>query len=167
MADRACGPGTRLIYYMSIGQVLSRAFTDKDTHTPGGDLLVTHTDISQVGEEHARRSLTATALLGVQAPCFTFGSDLILPADTNAHLRQVLLSAAAALRGSQKLEDDPEGGYDYFDILQQFSKRLTSYHDMHVSTDVPEVRNNCRNSSRSKVFSQLRTYTERHLHKTA
>lgn len=157
MADRACGPGTRLIYYMSIGQVLSRAFTYKDTHTPGGDLLVTHTDISQVGEEHARRSLAATALLGVQAPCFTFGSDLILPADTNVHLRQALLSAAAAVKGSQIPEDDPEGGYDYFDILQQFLEISNHHHDLHVSTDVPEVRNHCWNSSKSKVVSQLRT----------
>eukprot|EP00903_Cladosiphon_okamuranus_P015305 g14139.t1 len=33
-ADKACGPGTRLIFYMGIGEVLSRPFTEKDTHTP-------------------------------------------------------------------------------------------------------------------------------------
>ena len=39
-ADVGCGNGTKLIYYMSAGEVLSREFTSKDTHSPRGDLIV-------------------------------------------------------------------------------------------------------------------------------
>lgn len=53
-ADEVCGAGTRLIYYMSAGDVLSRTFTRKDTHTPKGDLMVRFTDVDRVDPESAR-----------------------------------------------------------------------------------------------------------------
>lgn len=45
-ADKMCGDGTKLIYYLSPGQVLSREFTVKDTHSVSGDLVVTYTAVS-------------------------------------------------------------------------------------------------------------------------
>ncbi|CAM9226822.1 unnamed protein product, partial [Hapterophycus canaliculatus] len=89
-ADEACGNGTRYIYYMTIGQVLSRPFTPKDTHTPRGDLLVSFTSNDAVDRESSRRAMASAALLGFAAPCFTYGNDLILPASINAMLREVL-----------------------------------------------------------------------------
>jgi len=90
IADRVCGPGTRLIYYMEIGEVVSRTFTPKDTHTPLGDLIVSVTSPDAVGKAHRSRALGSTAVLGFPAPCFTYGSDLLLPAGTNGQLRAVL-----------------------------------------------------------------------------
>ena len=89
-ADDACGIETSLIYYMTIGQLLSRAFTWEDTHTPGGELIVGYsTDV--VDAECTRRTVASAALLGFSAPCFTYGAvDTILPAEANAHLRKLL-----------------------------------------------------------------------------
>lgn len=45
VADRLCGEGTRLIYYMSPGQILVGTFTSKDTHTLKGELVVPYTRV--------------------------------------------------------------------------------------------------------------------------
>ncbi|CAM9279034.1 unnamed protein product, partial [Ectocarpus sp. 12 AP-2014] len=90
IADKICGNGTRLIYYMNVGEVLSRAFTRKDTHGVLKDLIVSATDSAQVPLEHARRAAGSAVLLGFTTPAFTYGTDLILPAETNEQLRAVL-----------------------------------------------------------------------------
>ncbi|CAM9477738.1 unnamed protein product [Ectocarpus sp. 8 AP-2014] len=90
IADQICGNGTRLIYYMNVGEVLSRTFTRKDTHGIQGDLVVSATDSAQVPLEHARRAAGSAVLLGFTTPSFTYGTDLILPAETNGQLRAVL-----------------------------------------------------------------------------
>ncbi|CAM9766040.1 unnamed protein product [Scytosiphon promiscuus] len=89
-ADDVCGQGTRLIYFMSAGDVLSRTFTSKDTHTPRGDLVVHFTDVDLVDPESARRAIAGAAVLGFASPSFTYGSDLILPAAVNGQLRRRL-----------------------------------------------------------------------------
>ncbi|CAM9281756.1 unnamed protein product [Ectocarpus fasciculatus] len=97
IADHICGNGTRLIYYMNVGEVLSRTFTRKDTHGVLGDLIVSVINSAQVPLEHARRAAGSDVLLGFTTPSFTYGSDLILPAETNEQLR-------AVLRTKQKLD---------------------------------------------------------------
>ncbi|CAN0034630.1 unnamed protein product, partial [Scytosiphon promiscuus] len=89
-ADEVCGQGTRLIYYMSAGDVLSRTFTSKDTHTPKGDLAVHFTDVDLVDPESARRAIAGAAVLGFASPSFTYGGGLILPAAINGQLRRRL-----------------------------------------------------------------------------
>lgn len=89
-ADQLCGDSTQLIYYMAPGQVLSRTFTAKDTHSAKGDLLVGYAESEETDMANIVRALATTRLLGFQAPSFTFGMDLILPAVTNAQLRNLL-----------------------------------------------------------------------------
>lgn len=45
LADRYCGEGTELILYMNPGELLSRKFTSKDTHSAAGDLLVMYAEV--------------------------------------------------------------------------------------------------------------------------
>ncbi|CAM9820997.1 unnamed protein product [Ectocarpus fasciculatus] len=89
-ADRICGNGTRLIYYMNAGEVLSRTFTKKDTHTIQGDLIVRYTGMDGLPLESRRRAMGSTAILAFPSPSFTHGNDLILPTEMNAQLRAVL-----------------------------------------------------------------------------
>lgn len=44
-ADRHCGEGTKLILYMNPGELFSRTFTSKDTHSTAGDLLVVYAEV--------------------------------------------------------------------------------------------------------------------------
>lgn len=89
-ADKACGAETRLIFYMDIGEVLSRSITAKDTHSPRGDLIVAFTGTDSGHAECNRRRKATSILLGFAPPCFTYGTDLILPAELNEQLREVL-----------------------------------------------------------------------------
>ncbi|CAN0146627.1 unnamed protein product, partial [Ectocarpus sp. 13 AM-2016] len=88
-ADRICGAGTTLILYVEPGSVLSRPFTSKDTHSPRGDLLVVHGGGhgSYRDDERSRRS---GLVLGLEAPSFTRGTDLMLPVGANKDLRESL-----------------------------------------------------------------------------
>lgn len=108
LADRFCGNETELIYYLSPGEILSRTFTFKDTHSPKGDLLVVYAEVPRVGEENAGQSRATTAILGFHSPSFTYGTDLILPAGINADLRQLLLSGANASGKEEATEEDDE-----------------------------------------------------------
>lgn len=47
LADRHCGEGTELILYMNPGELLSRPFTSKDTHSTAGDLLVVYAAVGR------------------------------------------------------------------------------------------------------------------------
>lgn len=45
MADLHCGEDTELVLYMNPGELLSRTFTSKDTHSAAGELLVMYTEV--------------------------------------------------------------------------------------------------------------------------
>lgn len=88
-ADKFCGHDTSLILYIKPGSVVSRSFTSKDTHSPQGDLLVVYSDAR--GSYQASQLARRTALvLGFEAPSFTHGTDLMLPASVNEDLRELL-----------------------------------------------------------------------------
>ena len=91
LADKHCGDGVELIYYMKAGSLLSRSFTSKDTHSPRGELLVAYSNGR--GADHASRasSRASSILLGFESPLFTFGTDLILPSFINSELRDLLV----------------------------------------------------------------------------
>ncbi|CAM9650691.1 unnamed protein product, partial [Ectocarpus sp. 12 AP-2014] len=89
-ADRICGKGTRLIYYMDAGEILSRTFTKKDTHTIHGDLIVSFTGADDILPGSTRRAMGSTAILAFTSPSFTHENDVILPAEMNANLRAFL-----------------------------------------------------------------------------
>lgn len=138
-ADKSCGQDTALIYYLNPGELVTRTFTAKDTHSPRGDLLIKYADIDVVGPENARRAMASTIILGFHSPSFTYGSDLILPAKTNGQLRDLLK------RGIDKLGVDEEAMFvhpDDRDLYQlyRFLDTLTSDHPYDISIYIPEVR---------------------------
>lgn len=133
-ADRACGSGTRLIYYMNVGQVLSRTFSSKDTHTLRGDLVVAFTEKEDVDKVHARRAIATTALLGFNAPSFTYGGDLILPSETNAQLRSVLRQR----QQYQENKSDESGREETDDRFQSYLASLATDH-RYANLDYVEV----------------------------
>eukprot|EP00903_Cladosiphon_okamuranus_P005533 g5510.t1 len=107
LADVYCGEGTKLIYYLGPGEVISRTFTSKDTHSTRGDLLVPFTETERLDEFHLKRTLAATELLGFGAPSFSYGTDVILPAWTNHRLRHFLVAGADRSRQEDR-ERTPE-----------------------------------------------------------
>lgn len=140
-ADLACGVESRLIYYMSPGQVLSRMFTRKDTHTPLGQLLVGHVDVERVGEYNARRSMAATCLLGYKAPSFTYGADLILPAATNADLRNLLLRRTTGMTDPRDPGEDDAANdvnVDFSNVLNLMGATAGQY-GKDAIIHIPEV----------------------------
>ena len=80
LADKYCGAGTKLIYYLNAGELLSREINFKDTHSPRGDLLVVYGNEIQ----------PTAAILGFSSP--TFGPDIMLPAEINGQLRQIIVA---------------------------------------------------------------------------
>ncbi|CAM9328797.1 unnamed protein product, partial [Ectocarpus sp. 12 AP-2014] len=92
LADVHCGEGTKLILYLGPGDVVSRPFSKKDTHGTRGQLLVPYTDPDRLNEHHLKRTQATTSLLGFDAPSFSYGADLFLPAWVNPELRRVLAS---------------------------------------------------------------------------
>ena len=71
LADVYCGEGTKLVHYLGPGEVISRTFTSKDTHSTRGDLLVPFTEAERLDVFHLRRTQATTALLGFRAPSFS------------------------------------------------------------------------------------------------
>ena len=139
MADKACGSHTRLIYYMGPGEILSRPFTAKDTHSPEGKLLVKQTTAEVVGGEHARRSIGTTTVLGFHGLTFSHNSDLILPASVNAQLRAILRLAMAESSSKEVL-----GNGDGEEALESsafhgFLDSMSSGHIKYASIFIPEV----------------------------
>ncbi|CAN0197979.1 unnamed protein product, partial [Ectocarpus fasciculatus] len=136
-ADQFCGNGTRLIYYMEVGQILSRSILRKDTHTARGNLIVAAEEVHEVHVENAARAMGSVIVLGFAAPTFTYGSDLILPAEINGQLRTVLV--ANERRGKQKdaaLDTDAENQ------MKRVYTHLALVADLHrgyTSIYVPEV----------------------------
>lgn len=126
-ADDACGNGTRYIYYMNPGEVLSRSFTALDTHSTTGKLLVKHSDAKLAGGEYTRRSLGSETILGLHGLSFTFSSDLILPAEINAQLRAILQNAM------------DEHGSNSTQAFHQFLDSISRIHNGDASIFIPEV----------------------------
>lgn len=125
-ADEYCGTQTKLIHYMDPGEVLSRPFTARDTHSPEGKLLVMYTDAELAGGEHVRRSMASAAFLGLHGLSFTYGTDLILPAEINAQLRTALRDA---------MNDSRTNALEYQTLLDF----LLANHIDNASIFVPEV----------------------------
>ena len=71
LADVYCGEGTKLVYYLGPGEVISRTFTSKDTHCTRGDLLVPFTEAERLDEFHLKRTQATTSLLGFGSPSFS------------------------------------------------------------------------------------------------
>ena len=144
IADKACGAGTRLILYMDVGEILSRSFTAKDTHTPQGDLIVAFTNTEGSHAECNRRATATSIMLGFSSPCFTFGSDLILPVEINQQLRESLrsnqvLKRESIYRNGERGEEI--GGED--DVDDGLTADLASIADIHreyATVYTPQVR---------------------------
>lgn len=133
-----------MIYYMDVGEVLSRPFTAKDTHTPRGDLMVTFTDTADGSHDECdRRAMATDILLGFSPPCFTYGSDLVLPAETNELLRSVLRSNQILqheiLRQNGRRADQIERGYDADDKIIGGLTSIDVIHRQYAAVHVPEV----------------------------
>ncbi|CAM9484511.1 unnamed protein product [Scytosiphon promiscuus] len=102
-ADLRCGEDTELVLYLEPGVVLSRPFTEWDTHDPlTGELLVIYTEAASAGPRHETFARSAGEILAASnLPAFTAGTDLILPVSANQDLRKALVlweSAAADWR---------------------------------------------------------------------
>lgn len=105
-ADRFCGDGAKLIYYMNPGELISRPIMPKDTHSVSGDLLVVYSNLDNAVEAIRARANATTAVLGFKSPSFSLGVDIILPVEINQQLRDVLLT------GEIDSDDDDNGGGD-------------------------------------------------------
>eukprot|EP00903_Cladosiphon_okamuranus_P021318 g19589.t1 len=144
VADKACGAGTRLILYLEVGEVLSRSFTEKDTHTTRGDLIVAFTNTEDSLAECNRRATGTSILLGFSSPCFTVGTDLILPVEVNERLRDVLRSNHVLNRarhhhnaeGAQRTTSGDERGDDE---LTESLASIAEIHREHATVYIPEV----------------------------
>ena len=106
LADRYCGKGTKLIYYLNAGELLSREINFKDTHSPRGDLLVVYSNEMQ----------PTAAILGFSSP--TFGPDIMLPAEINGQLREMIVKGHGAKDG--KVYDPEDYAYPC-NLLSRFS----------------------------------------------
>ena len=138
-ADEACGKETRLIYYMRPGEVLSRPFTPKDTHSPKGNLLVTHSDVDIIGGGRpVRRFVGTAARLGFHGLALTYGSDLILPAEINSQLRAVMRSAIDAARLQSKRGVCPQERFSTCEF-HEFLDSMSGGGNTYASIFIPEV----------------------------
>ncbi|CAB1106307.1 unnamed protein product [Ectocarpus sp. CCAP 1310/34] len=162
IADEVCGEGTRLIYYIEAGQVVSRTFTAKDTHTVLGDLIVSLANADEVPPVFARRALGSTVLLGVTTPTFTHGSDLILPAETNAQLR-VMLGANQRLVAPTNAEDGDTGRQT--ERVYEYLADVAKAHRGSAEIYIPEVLAALAYSlsPRGVTFVNIREWSHEHL----
>ena len=135
-ADVFCGNQARLIYYMDPGEVLSRPFTARDTHSHKGELLVKHTDAKLTGGEYALRSMGTWLVLGVHGLSFTYDSDLVLPAEINNKLREVLRVAMGENGSTENV--DGKVVFDTHEVYN-FLDTLSSNFSGESSIFIPEV----------------------------
>ena len=94
LADKYCGDGTKLIYYLNAGELLSREINFKDTHSPKGELLVVYSNEMQ----------PTAAILGFSSP--TFGPDIMLPAEINGQLREMVVKGHGSKEAKAYDPDD-------------------------------------------------------------
>lgn len=116
--------------------MVSRTFTEKDTHTVLGDLIVSLANADEVPPVYARRALGSTVLLGVTTPTFTHGSDLILPVETNAQLR-AMLGANQRLVSQTDAEDGDTGRQTQ--RVYEYLADVTKTHRGSAAIYIPEV----------------------------
>lgn len=93
---------------MNPGDVISRTFTSKDTHSAKGELVVAYTALDRAHETSLARMKASTSVLGFRTPLFSFGTDIILPSCTNQQLRDVLLSDKSVREGAKISDDEDE-----------------------------------------------------------
>lgn len=139
-----CGENTKLIFYMSPGQTITRTFTAKDTHSPLKELLVTYAEVARVGAENRYRAEATTAVLGFEAPSFTYGTDLILPADTNEQLRALMRASVGDDESIAAAAKSAPSWLEHEEDMQLFSKyeSIMPGDDPFDGMFVPEVRCN-------------------------
>lgn len=100
LADRHCGDESELIFYLEPGNLLSRAFTSRDTHTLGGDLLVMYTEARRASPGESRFAKASGAVLDLGGgPSFTSGTDVVLPVSANTDLRATLTDEESSYNG--------------------------------------------------------------------
>lgn len=78
----------------------SLAPTHTDSHTIRRLTVIRSSQCEQVdriGEANLARVLATMSVLGFSTPSFSFGTDVLLPVDSNQQLRDVLLSNTKAL----------------------------------------------------------------------
>lgn len=161
MADKACGADTRLILYMDVGEVLSRSFTAKDTHTPQGDLIVAFTNAEGSHVECNRRATGTGILLGFSSPCFAFGGDLILPVESNEQLREVFRSNNVLQRARRAPHIRIGGEDDVDDQLAGDLAAVAEAHREYATVNIPEVCGCCSTTARMSArdpIEQTGTY---------
>lgn len=161
MADKACGADTRLILYMDVGEVLSRSFTAKDTHTPQGDLIVAFTNTEGSHVECNRRATGTGILLGFSSPCFAFGGDLILPVESNEQLREVFRSNHVLQRARRAPHIRIGGEDDVDDQLAGDLAAVAEAHREYATVYIPEVCGCCSTTARMSArdpIEQTGTY---------
>ena len=139
LADKTCSDQTRLMYYMEPGELLCRPFTANDTHSPKEDLLVKHTDVEFAGAEYARRSMGTAAILGFHGLSCTYGSDMIILAETNAQLRQILRAELNESETTINLESYSQNGSFDTSALNAFLDTMSWKHSAYASIYTPEV----------------------------
>lgn len=104
VADQHCGADADLIYYLTPGTLVSRTFSSKDTHSPRGDLLVVYSEGRGADRATLSSTLTTSALLGFEAPLFTYGTDLILPSYVNGELARAIVPGGGDVDGEKVLD---------------------------------------------------------------
>lgn len=141
MADRHCGDGTRLILYLNTGEMLSRSITSKDTHSVRGDLLVAYTDVERVGQASIDRTLATMSVLGFSSPSFSFGMDIMLPAEINQQLRDfVVMSDGAGGSGGEEEEQQRKRGRTRLDEDARAIRAIGEVDGVFVPEVQPEER---------------------------
>lgn len=80
--------------------------------------------------------MATTSLLGYHAPSFTYGTDLILPAEVNSMLRKLLLSAAAHRFEGRNLDDEQVE----FEIIREYMDVMNTTSNLLDKSFMPEVR---------------------------
>lgn len=61
------------------------------------------------------------SVLGFSSPCFSFGTDIMLPVDTNRQLRNLLLSNAEGGNGKDRKRNDRSGDALAIRSLEKFT----------------------------------------------
>ncbi|CAM9126632.1 unnamed protein product [Phaeothamnion confervicola] len=92
-ADEHCGASASLIYYLPAATVFTRTPLSLDLFRVSGELLVSHLDYERLGPKPLHWRAHNLQLLGVPAPSFTHGLDVLLPSSLSAQLRAALTAS--------------------------------------------------------------------------
>lgn len=83
--------------------------------------------------------MATTTLLGYHAPSFTYGTDLILPVETNIKLRGILLSAAVAEGKLDGNVEDKAKGEVEFEVIREYMSAMNTTYSTQGKRFIPEV----------------------------